>query len=109
MAAVQIARERRMEAKQRREEEQQAKEEEEEERRRQQQQAAGSNDSDGDEETDDETDDEDDYGPSPAAGIWAGSQKLQAETAKIEDEAAGGNDKGDNDGQQPTTKKARHE
>ena len=79
LAAVQIARERRLEAKRLREEEQAKKQE------AQQQQAAAANngDSDGDEETDDDTDDEDDFGPSPAAGIWAGSQKLQAETDKI--------------------------
>lgn len=41
----------------------------------------------GDSETeDDETDDdEDDYGPSPAAGIWAGSKKLVAESEVIAD------------------------
>lgn len=81
LAAVQIARERRLEAKRLREEEQ----EKEQAAAAQQQQAAAVNngDSDGDEETDDDTDDEDDYGPSPAAGIWAGSQKLQAETDKV--------------------------
>jgi hypothetical protein len=35
---------------------------------------------------DDETDDdEDDYGPSPVAGIWAGSKKLLAESEVIAD------------------------
>ena len=33
-------------------------------------------------ETDDESDD-DDYGPSPAAGIWAGSKKLEHESERI--------------------------
>jgi len=40
----------------------------------------------GDSETDDETDDEDDYGPSPAAGVWAGSKKLQAESEALLDD-----------------------
>lgn len=60
-------------------------------------------DDEGEEETDDETDDED-YGPSPAAGIWAGSQKLQAETEKIANP-----DEDDNHDQQPATKKQRQE
>ncbi|KAL3944173.1 MAG: hypothetical protein SGBAC_001730 [Bacillariaceae sp.] len=66
LAAVQIAREERLE------------------KLRQQQAAkeAAEDDSDGDDETDDEDEegDEDDYGPKPAAGIWAGSTKLQAES-----------------------------
>ena len=37
----------------------------------------------GEEETDDE---DDDYGPTPAAGVWAGSQKLQAESDALEDD-----------------------
>jgi hypothetical protein len=37
-------------------------------------------DDDGEDETDDE---DDDYGPTPAAGVWAGSQKLQAESEAI--------------------------
>jgi len=89
------------------------------------QQSGGSDDGNGGEdETDDETDDEDDYGPSPAAGIWAGSKKLKAETEKIEDEADGCNKKedeadggnkkedsanGQDDDQQPAAKKSRHE
>ena len=32
-----------------------------------------------------ETDDDDDYGPTPAAGVWAGSQKLQAESDALGD------------------------
>jgi bud site selection protein 31 len=36
-----------------------------------------------DAETDDESDD--DYGPEPAAGIWAGSQKLEQESEQIAD------------------------
>lgn len=99
LAAVQIARERRSEAKRLREEEQ-AKEQAERRAQEQQQKAANDGDSDGDEETDDDTDDEDDYGPSPAAGIWAGSQKLQAETDKIAEGE-------DDDVAQPAAKKVK--
>ncbi len=67
-----------------------------------------SNDGDGESETDDEddddTDDEDDYGPSPAAGIWAGSKKLEAQSQKIAD---GEDDYGDDEGR--PTKKSRTE
>jgi len=42
-----------------------------------------STDDDDDAETDDDTDDEDDYGPTPAAGIWAGSKKLEQESERI--------------------------
>ena len=75
LAAVQIAREKRIEAKRKLEEERLR--EEAEQRRKEE----------GEDETDDdaETDDDDDYGPSPAAGIWAGSQKLQAESERIAD------------------------
>ena len=39
-------------------------------------------------------DDEDDYGPTPAAGVWAGGSKLEAESERLadggeEDDAAG--------------------
>lgn len=38
----------------------------------------------GESETEDElSDDDDDYGPSPAAGIWAGSSKLEAESEEL--------------------------
>ena len=37
----------------------------------------------GESETDDESSDEDDYGPSPAAGVWAGSKRLEAESEAI--------------------------
>ena len=41
-------------------------------------------DDDDDAETDDDDDDdEDDFGPSPAAGIWAGSQKLERQSERI--------------------------
>ena len=59
-------------------------------------------DDDGDDDGDDETDDEDDdYGPTPAAGVWAGSQKLQAESESI--------DNVDAQEEGPTTKKQRTE
>ena len=36
----------------------------------------------GDSETDD---DDDDYGPTPAAGVWAGGSKLESESEKLAD------------------------
>lgn len=113
LAAVQIAREKRiaaMEAKheeqqrqrQQKEEEEQQKQQEEEESRKQQLEESNNDEDDaGESETDDETDDEEDYGPSPAAGVWAGSKKLEAESEKMaestlegeEDEAARPNKK----------------
>merc|ERR1711957_364059 len=51
----------------------------------------------GESETDDESEDEEDYGPAPAAGVWAGSQKLEAESLAMVD----GNDDGDS---RPTKK-----
>lgn len=45
----------------------------------------GLQDDNGNEETDDDTDD-DDYGPTPVAGIWAGSQKLVQEAEADEGE-----------------------
>lgn len=94
LAAVQIAREKRLEEKRRKEEEQ----------KKQQQSENNDNDSDGEQETDDdeETDDED-YGPTPAAGIWAGSEKLQSETEKI----AYADD--DDDEEEPPSKKSRQD
>jgi len=90
LAAVLIAREKRMaamEAKREERQRQREKEEEEEEQRSNQKLAGGNNNDDdddaGDSETDDDTDDEDDYGPSPAAGVWAGSKKLEAEALEI--------------------------
>lgn len=55
-------------------------------------------DDNGNEETDDDTDD-DDYGPTPVAGIWAGSQKLEQEAEADEDE----------DNERPMPKKQRTE
>lgn len=95
LAAVQMAREKRMAAmeakreeqerrRQQKEQEEQAKEEEQ-SRRRQLEEQSDEDDDAGDSETDDETDDEEDYGPSPVAGVWAGSKKLEAESEKMAD------------------------
>jgi len=37
-------------------------------------------------ETDEDTEDEDDYGPNPAAGVWAGSKKLEMESETLAEE-----------------------
>lgn len=74
LAAVQIARENRMK--------QTEKQREELKQKSQMKQGDGETD-EGDEETDDE---EEDYGPTPASGVWAGSEKLQAEVELIGDE-----------------------
>jgi bud site selection protein 31 len=135
LAAVQIAREQRLE-KQRLDQEKAAAEA--------RAKAAEGEDETDDDETDDGSDDddedddnEDDFGPSPAAGIWAGSHKLQEKSEKIanhdedgsDDEgpplppppAAGNNKTGDNDDNDddddsddegpplPPPKKARHD
>lgn len=57
----------------------------------------GESETDDNDDTDDEedTDDEDDYGPSPAAGVWAGSKKLEAASEAI---AEGDQNNGDGDG-----------
>lgn len=65
---------------------------------------------DDDAETDDDNDDDDDYGPTPAAGIWAGSQKLQHESERMADCDGEGEEETDEDGDEvenPATKKAR--
>jgi hypothetical protein len=47
--------------------------------------AAGDEETDDDSEaTEDSSESEDDYGPSPAAGIWAGSQKLQHASEQVQ-------------------------
>ncbi|KAG7341820.1 G10 protein [Nitzschia inconspicua] len=73
LAAVQIAREERLQKL--------------EEKRRQEEgrkkTGDDDDDDDDDDETDDESDEEDDYGPTPAAGIWAGSNKLQHQSEKM--------------------------
>ena len=100
-----------MEAKRQQEKERNEQESDEARQQEQQARAAASNESDDEEETDDETDDEDDYGPSPAAGIWAGSQKLLKETAKIEDEAGDETNgkESENKNEGPPSKKTRVE
>lgn len=77
LAAVQIAREKRMEDLERSEE-----------LRRKADEAAAATSAaakgggEGDSETDDDSGD-DDYGPTPAAGIWAGGQKLEEESERL--------------------------
>ena len=79
LAAVQVAREKRMEQL--------------EKKRQREEEDEQSDDSDkrnggggkGDSETDDDSDD-DDYGPAPAAGIWAGGNKLQEESERLSEE-----------------------
>jgi len=109
LAAVQVAREKRMEETQKRREEQARLEEE----RRQQQLAAaasqGQDDDDGESETDEDTDDED-YGPTPVAGVWAGSQKLQQESERLAGQGDDDDDDSDDDfagPQPPPSKKVR--
>jgi bud site selection protein 31 len=72
LAAVQIAREKRMERKRVQEEEAIAQAQLNQLQMQQQQQQQYDDD-------DAETDDDDDYGPTPTAGIWAGSERLQRE------------------------------
>jgi bud site selection protein 31 len=66
-------------------------------------------DDDDDEETDDGSDEGEDYGPTPAAGIWAGSNKLQQQSEQMvvgevgddaegEEETDDEDDDDDNDG-----------
>ena len=103
LAAVQVAREKRMEEMETRREARRLKKEEEESNAQVEEDeeanvaaaaAHEQSDDDGESETDDEdTDDEDDYGPSPAAGVWAGSKKLEAESATIA-EGEGDEDEG---------------
>lgn len=81
LAAVQIAREKRREEMEKKRQEEEEREEERRRNRRLQHEDDDSNDDHSDEEEDD--DDDDDFGPNPAAGIWAGSQKLQAESEAI--------------------------
>lgn len=91
LAAVQVAREQRMQQL---------------EQQRKQAAAKQQEEDDGEEETDDEdeeTDDED-YGPSPAAGVWAGSQKLQAESEALAEEEAHDEEE---HGEGPPSKKLR--
>lgn len=114
LAAVQIARENRTEAKEKLEAERREQQlaQQQLQLAQQQHQQAGEDDSEGDQETDDDDEDEEeDYGPTPAAGIWAGSQKLQAETERIAnpDDGEGDAETDDDDDEQPTAKKSRVE
>ncbi|KAL3912386.1 MAG: hypothetical protein SGILL_006905 [Bacillariaceae sp.] len=75
LAAVQIAREERLqklEEKRRQDEEERKKAGDEE-----------TDDDSDDDDSDDDDDSEDDYGPSPAAGVWAGSNKLQQKSEQM--------------------------
>lgn len=95
LAAVQIAREKRMEEMERK---RQREEEEEEEQRK----IAASSKGTGDSETDDSDSDEDDYGPAPAAGVWAGGKKLEEESERMAEEFEAGNERGTDE--QPSKK-----
>lgn len=107
LAAVQIAREQRLEIKQQHNEHAAAT------ARLQELQRQGEEDDDIENaETDDE--EEDDYGPTPAAGIWAGSEKLQQESINLgrrsgDDDCAGDEETDDEEDEDQTTKKARIE
>jgi bud site selection protein 31 len=118
LAAVQMAREKRI----REMEVKRQLREEEEERRREQEEASEDgeeeelergpvaatsgvgHDQEGESETDDDTDDEDDYGPSPAAGVWAGSKKLEAESEALAEDPVGGGDEETNANTRPRKK-----
>lgn len=94
LAAVQIAREKRLELK-RQKEAQEATNARLRELQQQEQQDDDDDDDDDENdnaETDDDSGDDDDYGPTPAAGIWAGSQKLRQESEKLADPDGGPND-----------------
>lgn len=112
LAAVQVAREKRLEEKLKKQQEAEA--------------AAAAAAGDDDESTDDSDDDsdddsEDDYGPQPVAGIWAGSQKLQNQTEQMidngddDDETDDDDDDDDNDSDEegpplpPPAKKQKQE
>lgn len=73
LAAVQVAREKRMQELQALKEQEISRESK----------NHDDDDDDGNEETDDDETDDEDYGPSPAAGVWAASQKLQAESEAL--------------------------
>jgi bud site selection protein 31 len=93
LAAVQIAREKRMELKRQQEQEKLAQEQLRQQQQQQQLQHQ-QNDDDAETDDDDDDDDDDDYGPAPTAGIWAVSQKLLQE---IEQPNTNDGDNGDND------------
>lgn len=90
LAAVQVAREKRNEALRKRREEDNMRREMDDIAAAA---AASEGAGEGDSETDDSSDDED-YGPAPAAGVWAGSKQLQEDSEAIAEEAT--NDDGEN-------------
>lgn len=96
LAAVQIAREERL-AQLQAERELEAKEE----KKDNDDSDTDDDDDDDDDEDDNKDKDNDDYGPSPTAGIWAGSQKLQNESSQMILEGGGdgdnNNDKNEDD------------
>lgn len=126
LAAVQIAREKRMaviEAKREAErlKQEHEKDDEEEEQQEEENDHVGKEDgkqfnTHGESETDDDTnddtdddddqDDDDDYGPSPVAGVWAGSKRLQMESeALVNDEYKDEEEEDDmNDDERPSKK-----
>ena len=93
LAAVQMAREKRVETKRAKDEEVAA------QARLAELQRQGEDD----DETDDEEDD-DDYGPAPSAGIWAGSQKLQQESERIAENDDDGEEETDDEDDRPNKK-----
>jgi len=96
LAAVQIAREKRMEELER------MRQLEEEQQQRLDADGGGG---DGDSETDDDSDD-DDYGPTPSAGVWAGGSKLQEESERLAED--GDVEDGEQEeGEEPQTKKLK--
>ena len=123
LAAVQIAREKRMaaiEAKREAERMKQSNKDDEEnsdggeEDQKVSTNGQWNNHGDGESETDDDTndetddddgdddDDDDDYGPSPAAGVWAGSKRLQAESEALANDDDEPDD--DDDDERPSKK-----
>jgi len=84
LAAVQIARERRMEAIKKQQQEQAAHVQNQNTEVEDDRGHSSFQDDAGESETDDESTDEEDYGPVPPSGVWAGSQKLQEETQAID-------------------------
>lgn len=101
LAAVQIAREKRMKANQEMQEESRRDEHTDDDKVGTLDSTTQEAENAGESETDDESGDEDDYGPSPAAGVWAGSQKLEAESQAM---AEGEFPKDENNDLRPTKK-----
>lgn len=89
LAAVQIAREKRREVLEAKRRKKQEEEQEEAKKQRENEEEEDNGESETNDEDEEETDDEDtdddddDFGPSPAAGVWAGSKKLEAESEVI--------------------------